>query len=482
MDWSHSPAQCVLEQFEALCRIPHPSYHTEAISDYCVAQAKQLGLAVRRDKANNVIIWKPASRGRENDPAVMVQGHLDMVPASDPGVVFDFTKDSLRLLLDGDFLTADGTTLGGDDGIAIAMGLSLLADETISHPPLICVFTTDEEVGLLGAQAMDMSDLHASYMINLDMEEEGSLIAGCAGGMRTRLSLPLARQTAEGDGIRLTLSGLIGGHSGVEIANGRTNAIRLMAEILRELLRRVPGLGLADLSGGMADNAIPAGASALLCVPADSREALRETLRAVEEEKIAPVRARESGAALAVTEEAAPGSAAPAPEAAAAMDWLLSLPDGVQKMSPDIPGLPETSLNLGMISWPADGPLVLTQSLRSSIHEEKEALADRLEQMTAAAGGQMERSGDYPGWPVRMGTPLMKLACEVWERQTGQTLQVNATHGGLECGLFATRFPDLDIIAMGPTMYDVHTPRERISVSSIERVWAFLIELLRELS
>ena len=482
-DWNQQSAARALAWFEQLCAIPHPSRHTKAISDFCVQFAKDRGLWWKQDGANNVIIKKPASPGMENCPAVMIQGHLDMVPAKEDGKVFDFTKDPLELKLEGDWLSATGTTLGADDCIAVAYCLAILEAEDLKHPPLICVFTTDEEIGMLGAQVLDLSGLEAAVMLNLDMEQEGKVLLGCAGGGCAKLRLPLARtlETAQEAALRLKLTGLKGGHSGVEINCGWANGIRVMSAILQAAFAAFPEAGLAELAGGMADNAIPSSCSALLSVPQEKKDSLEAFLAGDACAAIlAPVREKEPEAVLEVTAAEAPEAAAKAADVLPVLESILALPNGVQAMSKEVPGLVETSLNAGVLAFEEE--LTLQVSVRSSVDADRDRLLDLLVSRAEAAGGSAELSGIYPGWPPKAHSKLVELARRLWEEQTGTALGTEAVHAGLECGIFSRAFPEMDILSYGPEILDIHTPRERLSVSSTNRIWDFTVRMLENLT
>lgn len=477
------PVPAVFSYFEALSAIPHPSGHTRQISDYCADFAKKQGLFCRQDKAGNIVIRKPGSRGREEEPAVILQGHLDMVPAVAEGVEFDFTKDALCLHLEGDDLMAGGTTLGGDDGIAVAICLALLADPSLSHPPLICVFTVDEEIGMLGAMAMDMSDLNARYMLNLDSEAEGILTVGCAGGVGVSIRLPAVFSPVTDTDrkfIRITLSGLTGGHSGAEIHLNRGNAIHLLARILTRFLEKFPHALFCRIGGGHADNAIPARAFADLIIPPALLPDAEKFLRAEDDELRNAFRGQETP--VLTLEETSPAEyAASSAEAVRVLTAVNSMPDGVQSMTPDMPELTESSLNLGVIASDEEG-LRLSFSVRSSIQELKEGICQQLKVLTDSYGGTMTCSGDYPGWPLQKDTSLAALCCRIWEEMYGEEMRLMAVHGGLECGVFSAGIPGIEIVSYGPDMKDIHTAKERLSISSTAKIWDYTVEILRRLN
>lgn len=468
--------QAVFCFFEELCRIPHESGHTKAASDWVVRFAQDRSLRCCQDTSGNVIIWKPASPGYESHPAVMLQGHLDMVCVKDPGVEHDFSKDPLDLCVDGDWIKARGTTLGGDDGIAVAMMLALLDSNILPHPPVEAVFTVDEEIGLLGASSLDCSGLKGRLLINLDSEAEGVLTVGCAGGARCDLKLPLPSENAEGKTCTLSLSGFPGGHSGAEIHKNIANANRVLAKCLSGL----PGLQLISLYGGEQDNAIPDRAEAQFVLPEDQLDtASAEINRIYHKEKDAHSDAPNAACSFTWASHA-PVTALSKEDSRKAIDLILSAPNGVQAMDPDLPGQVRTSLNLGILRL-EDGELRLTWSVRSSVGAEKEALVQKLKALADTSGASFSRRGDYPAWEFRKESVLRDTMVRVFEAQYGKTPVVETIHAGLECGLLAEKLPGLDAVSVGPDLMDIHSPRERMSVSSVQRTWKYLLAVLADL-
>lgn len=460
----------VLHYFENLCAIPHGSGNTGPISEYCLQFAKEHGLWCRRDEWNNVVIRKPASAGYETHPPVMLQGHLDMVCEQEPGRGIDFETEGLRLCREGDWIYADGTTLGGDDGIAVAMVLAILEDDTLPHPPLEAVFTTDEETGMYGAAGLDVSDLHSRILINIDSEEEGVLTVGCAGGARADIRLDLMRETTDLPAYTVTLTGLAGGHSGVEIHKGRLNANVLMGRFLQSLNTEYRVISIA---GGQKDNAIPRQAVCVVATDADLQAAADEFVKA---------NAVETDPALAITVEPAkaPEPAFDAASSRAVAGFLSEVPNGVIAMSGDIDGLVETSLNLGVLISDGAG-LSATFAVRSSVNADKTALLERLQRVAAGFGGKMTAHGHYPAWEYREVSRLRDTMAAVYADLYGQQPVVQAIHAGLECGLFCDKLPGLDAVSFGPEMRDIHTTRERLSVSSVARTYRYLLGVLAAL-
>jgi len=465
----------VFHYFEELSAIPRGSGSTAAAAGYCEDFARARGLECRRDAANNVVIVCPATPGYEAADSVMLQGHLDMVCEKEPGCGLDMERQGLELFRDGDLVGARGTTLGADDGIAVAMVLAILEADDLPHPRLEAVFTSDEEVGMLGAAALDMSGLTSRRMLNLDSEDEGIFIVSCAGGCVCTCVLPLTREPFAGTALRVTVSGLTGGHSGGEINKGRGNSNMLMGRVLRAMEQATP-LRIVSVSGGKKDNAIPRETAAVV-IAADSDAALAAA------ERMGTVLAAEYAAAdpaLFVRGETCEAGELPMTETAGrnAVCMLTCLPNGVQAMSADLPGLVETSLNLGILKTERDA-LRAVFCVRSSVESRKRMLLDRLDCMMERLGGSTERSGDYPGWPYRRDSALRDLMAEVFTGQYGRAPKLEAIHAGVECGLFCGALPGLDCVSIGPDLMEIHTPRERMSISSVQRVWTFTCEVLR---
>ena len=467
--------QAVFHFFEELCAIPHGSGNTKAVSDWCAAFAQRRGLEYHQDALNNIILIKEATPGYEAAPPVILQGHLDMVCEKTPDCPKDLSREGLDLAVEGDFVFARGTTLGGDDGIAVAMALALLDSHQIPHPRLEVVLTVDEEVGMLGAAALDPAPLRGRTLINLDSEEEGVFTAGCAGGNRTRCVLPVARAPFPGERLTITVGGLTGGHSGTEIHRGRANADLLLGRCLRAVSARTP-LRLGTAEGGGKDNAIPTESRAQVVV--EDAAAARCALRELEEALGREYRSTDPRLFLECKPSSWSGLPMDGDSTRRAVCLLTCAPNGVQAMSGDIPGLVQTSLNLGILTT-GEGKLSACFSVRSSLSSQKEALKDRLACLTQALGGDVEYSGDYPAWEYRLDSPLRERMVQVFREQYGHDPKIETIHAGVECGLLAAKLPGLDCVSIGPDLLEIHTPRERMSISSVQRVWAFLLEVLR---
>ncbi len=458
--------------FEQLCAIPHGSGNMTAIADYCVAFAKGQGLAFHRDNADNVIIYKPASPGCEAAGPVILQGHLDMVCQRMPESKVDPETAGLDLYVEEDFVKARGTTLGADNGIAVAMVLAILADTSMVHPALEAVFTTDEEIGMVGAKQLDFSRLKGRKMINLDSEDEDTMTVSCAGGSDVQVQIPLERTACAGRKVTLVLKGLQGGHSGMEIHKGRINAARLGAALLQ-----LPQAAVITYDSGDKANAIPNACRAELCVT--DWEAFCQEVKAFED-RLTALCAKEPTIALALEQGAEGTYEVWTPATKEALLYALTTPpDGVVAMSEEIPGLVETSLNLGITATRQED-ILLHFALRSN----KEEGLTRLEETLKGYFDPrwVQAFGRYPSWEYKADSVLQQQYKEVYRRATGRDPKVEAIHAGLECGVFAAGLPELDCIAIGPQLYDVHTVQERMSIGSVERVYKMLTDLLKMLS
>ena len=465
----------VFRFFEQMCAIPHGSYNTKAVSDWCVAFAKERGLEHYQDEMNNVILIKEASAGYEEAQPVILQGHLDMVCEKAPGCEKDMAREGLDLAVEGDYIYAEGTTLGGDDGIAVAMALAAVDDESLPHPRLEVILTTEEEVGMDGAMALDVSPIRGRKLLNLDSEAEGVFTVSCAGGSMAACELPVARAPFGGDILRVRVAGLTGGHSGAEIHKGRANANMLLGRLLRAMAAETE-LRLVSADGGLKDNAIPVAAEAVVAAE-DGRKA-----KAAAERMAACFQTeyRRSDPMLTVTAEEAAAAWQPmdASSTERTVCLLACAPNGVQTMSQDIHGLVQTSLNLGILKT-GENAVTASFCIRSSVDSEKEMLKDRLACLLAQLGGGVSFSGEYPGWAYRPDSPLRELMTEVYREQYGREPKVEAIHAGLECGLLAGKLPGLDCVSIGPDLLEIHTPREKMSISSVQRVWMFVREILK---
>ncbi len=470
----------VFHYFEEICKIPHGSGNTKQISDYLVQFAKDHNLKYVQDEMNNVVIYKPGTAGYENAPTVIVQGHMDMVCEKRPDVDHDFTKDGLNLSVEGDYVSANGTTLGGDDGIAVAYGLALLESDTIAHPPLEVFITVDEEIGLLGAVGFDCSVLKGRRFINLDSEAEGSLWISCAGGLSGISHIPVTRLDAKGEKLTVKISGLMGGHSGAEIDKNRANANSLLGKFLHGLDAKA-GYELISVQGGQKDNAITRESTAELLTVKENIEAVKEYAASMQAAWREEYAGTDEGITVTVTEEGEQDVKVLHPTSKEkVVFFLVNVPYGVQKMSGTIKGLVETSTNIGILKT-SENEVMGSSSIRSSVETARDALSDKIEYLTEFLGGEYERQGVYPAWEYRKDSPLRDKMVEVYEEMYGQKPNVVAIHAGLECGLFYKKMEGLDCVSLGPDMKDIHTSEEVLSISSTESVWKYLVKVLEAL-
>ena len=468
----------VFAYFEKICSIPHGSGNTKAISDYLVSFAKEHGLRYRQDGLNNVILFQEGTCGMEDHDPVIIQGHMDMVCEKNEDCVINMETDGLDVTHDGEYVLAKGTTLGGDDGIAVAFALALLADKTIAHPPLEVVITVDEETGMEGATGIDLSDLKGRTLINIDSEEEGVFTVSCAGGARSTISLPVTRRAVYGPCVRLTVEGLQGGHSGVEIHKKRANANKVMGDFLLRIKKLMP-LCLTKLTGGSKDNAIPRSCSVTLVAMGSHIERINQVAEELEKE-IREVYDEPEVKIYGDDVDAFGGNALPTDVTDKVIGLLAMCPNGVQSWSQDIDGLVQTSLNLGIAKLEKD-ELRLTFAVRSSVNQEKRELLDRLASMADKYGAQYSEMGDYPAWEYRKDSRLRDTMVRVYRDMFNKEPEVVAIHAGLECGILSDKLPGLDCVSIGPEMHDIHTSRERLGIASTERTWKFLQEVLKNL-
>ena len=465
--------------FEEICNIPHISYQEKELSDFCVNFAKERGLYYEQDKLGNVIVIGEATPGYEDVEPVMIQGHLDMVGDKIPTCTIDMEKEPIKLMLDGDYLTAEGTTLGGDDGIAVAYGLALLDANDIPHPRLEVVLTVSEEVGLLGATDIDLSCCKAKRLINIDSEEEGVFTAGCAGGLRADCVIPSETEVKKGVVCGIKTQGFLGGHSGIEINKGRANGNTMMGRFLMFLEDKVP-FDIVSIVGGVKDNVIPKNVVAKLLVNKKDVDALQKVLAQFNQSIAVEFAVADPDIALVLEEqEEAECRVLSACSKEKAITALNLMPNGVQTMSMDLPDLVETSLNMGVVKIDEE-QISLCFSVRSALESAKEFIARKLKQLTESLGGTTSYRGEYPGWPYARDSKLRDLCVKVYKEQYGKEPKIEVIHAGLECGILSSKVDGLDCISIGPNMFDVHTPDEKISVSSIARVWEFLKAVLAE--
>ncbi len=470
----------VFHYFEEICSIPHTSHHEKQLSDHCVRFAKEHGLHCTQDAMGNLIIFAPASPGYEQKEAVILQGHLDMVGVKTDDCDLNLETDGLRLMIDGEYLTAEGTTLGGDDGIAVAYALALLDDKDIPHPPLEVILTVCEEIGLLGASAMNLSECKGRRLINIDSEEEGILTVGCAGGRRAACQIPVERNTQTGLLCHICFSGLLGGHSGLEMHKKRGNGIELLGRFLL-FLKKETDYALISMSGGIKENAIPKDSRASVLIPEENLSCAKKAAETFLSYIKSEYGATDPDIRLELTESTITTEAALTEKSLhSVLTALTFIPCGVQAMSADIPDTVETSLNLGIMEL-AEEELMLRLSIRSSVSSSKETLAEKISLLVKTLGGHTEFQGDYPAWPYAKESPLRDCCVNVFEELYGKAPLLQTIHAGLECGILSSKIPGLDCISFGPNQLDVHTPDEKLHIPSVERVWDYLKAVLKAL-
>jgi len=469
--------EAVFSYFEQLCAIPHGSYNEAAVAAFLCDFAQARGLAYREDALHNVLIRKPASAGYEDAPVVMLQGHTDMVCVKRADKVHDFTRDPLTLIVEDGWIRADGTTLGGDDGIAVAMMLAILDDDTLPHPELECLFTVQEEVGLGGAAGFDYSDIRAKLLYNLDSETDGVCTVSCAGGIRMDLKKPVTFAESAGATATLLIRGLKGGHSGAEIHMPRANAHRVAGIILASLAETVP-FRIVSLVGGNMDNAIPRDCTAEIVFAAEHEAEVRAALDALCAEQTA-VLSRDDRAEGSITAQYGQGtaSAMTAEETQAVLAILNLTVNGIATMCEDMPELVESSCNMGILRTEADH-ILFGFMARASVETRKQEIRTKLQLCAKCFGAEVICSGEYPGWAFDRESAATKNYIAAYERLRGEKPRVEAIHAGLECGLMKHAVPGIDPISIGPDMRDIHTPEERIEIESIRRVYEVVCAML----
>lgn len=470
----------VFEFFEDIAGIPHGSGNVEQISNYLVDFAKKRNLKYRQDDSFNVIIWKDGTKGYEDSDTVIIQGHMDMVAVKTADSNKDMEKEGLDLEVNGDYLSAKNTSLGGDDGIAIAYALTVIDSDDIAHPPIEAIFTVDEEIGLLGAAALDTSDLKGKLMLNLDSEDEGFFTVSCAGGGTATCNLPLHKEPINAQIIELRLYDFAGGHSGMEIIKGGANANCIMGRVLLNVFQNV-GMRLVSINGGEKDNVIAKVSEAAIAVNKEAvdkaKEIIEKTFNEVKEE----YRTTDPDAKLQtnVIEEQFMDVMSGATTLATIIS-LVNMPNGIQRMNNEIEGMVQTSLNLGILRT-TETNVALSYSVRSSVESEKQFLIEKLRSLTEIFGGTLEMSGEYPGWEYKADSKIRDVAVKAYEELYKEEPVVEGIHAGLECGLFADKIEGLDAISFGPTMKNVHTTDEMLSISSTERTWNLITKILEKL-
>ncbi|MDQ0151032.1 aminoacyl-histidine dipeptidase [Eubacterium multiforme] len=471
----------VFEFFEELTKIPHGSYHEKEISDYLVDFAKKRNLEVTQDKALNVIIRKPATKGYENSTPVIIQGHMDMVCEKAADSDHDFEKEPLKLRIEGDNLYATKTTLGADDGIAVAYALAILDSNDIPHPALEVVVTTAEEVGMDGAMALDTKALNGKVLLNIDSEEEGVFLVGCAGGIETKATFSNDLEEKTGTCMQLKVSGLLGGHSGIEIIKQRANANKLMGRLLFEIGKSVD-FNLVEINGGTKHNAIPRECIASITVKNEEDiKKVKDIYKKMEDDFKVEYRVADPNLSISECNCCSENNKQfTAKKTSELVDFLVAAPNGVQNMSKDIEGLVQTSLNLAVIKTNENG-IEMTISIRSSIKSLKYEVFNTLSVIAKRTNTKFEKISEYPEWQYDPDSKIRELCKKVYKDLFNKDAEISAIHAGLECGLFKETMKDTDMISFGPSIYDAHTENEHLCISSTERTYKLLLEVLKEM-
>ena len=469
----------VFKYFEEISQIPRGSKNEKGISDYLRNFGESLGLETIQDESLNIIIRKPATPGYENAPGVVLQGHMDMVCEKNKSTNHNFMKDPIKLRIDGDYVYATDTTLGADNGIAVAMGLAILASNDIAHPALELLVTVDEEAGMTGAMALDGSLVKGKYILNLDSEEEGYLLVSCAGGVTALSTLPVefVKPEATKKSYLLEVKGLLGGHSGMDIIKQRGNANKILGRLLNLLN---VDFDIAKVEGGSKNNAIPREADCVIMVNNDQIDEFTTQLKDITNIFKHELRTSDPGLEIACSETNTPELILNSASKDKVIKMLNLIPNGIQTMSMDIENLVESSTNLGVLRT-TDSTVTFECAVRSSVKSLKEDITARMELLVTELGGNLELISDYPAWEYAKDSNLEKVCIEAYKNLTGKEPIIMALHAGLECGLLLDKIPNAEAISFGPNMYDVHTPNEHLSISSTENTWKYLLEVLKSI-
>lgn len=471
----------VWKYFEEICQHPRPSKKEEKIAEYIFSVGKKLNLETVKDAFGNIIIRKPATAGKENLKTVVLQGHIDMVCEKNRGVEHDFDNDPIQVYIDGDFVKAKGTTLGADNGIGVAAALAVLEDSTIQHGPIECLFTLDEETGLTGAASLDPTILKGDILLNLDSEELGTFFIGCSGGKNTAAKFTFTPENVPADSVayEVKVAGLQGGHSGLEIHTGRGNAIKILNRFLWNVTSKL-GIRLAQIEGGNKHNAIPRETFAVVTVPtaneADFLSALSNYNKTIKEE----LATNEPNLKVSAEPFALPANVMDAKTTANLLNALYATPHGVITMSPDIAGLVETSTNLATIITEGNNVNIVT-SQRSSVATENQDVVDMVHSVYVLAGAEVSHGDGYPGWKPNVHSEILKVFKTVYQNMNGKEPEVAAIHAGLECGIISEKYPNMDMISFGPTMFGVHSPDERLNIPSVQPFYELLANVLNNI-
>ncbi|MBM2813242.1 MAG: Aminoacylhistidine dipeptidase [Ignavibacteria bacterium] len=470
--------QLVWEIFENILSHPHPSKKEEKLAAYILNFAAERSLETKRDKSGNIVIRKPATAGMENRKPVVIQGHIDMVCEKNSDVEFDFDNDPIQPWIDGDWVRAKGTTLGADNGIGVAMGMALLASHDIPHPGLELLCTLDEETGLTGAIQLETGMLNAEVLINLDSEEDGAFTIGCAGGQNTAASFKYQGAPIPADSVafEIVLKGLKGGHSGIEIHDGRGNALKLMNRLLWDLTHKY-NIRLSSFFGGNKHNAIPRECFATIVVAKAAESDVLDYINKYSEIMTSEWISKEPNILISSKATTMPARIMDVDFQKRFLNSMYSAPHGVIRMSPDIPGLVQTSTNLAILETRSDDMYVLT-SQRSSVETEKYDIANMVRSCFELGGAEVTFGEGYPGWQPNVNSPILKVAINVFKDMYGKEPKIEAIHAGLECGLVGEKYPGMDMLSFGPNLKDVHSPDEKIQISTVDKCWNLLLSIL----
>lgn len=471
----------IFKNFEAISNIPRCSGNEKKISDYLVKFARDLGLDVIQEQSFNVIIKKPATKGYQDAKTVILQGHMDMVCTKVEGLEFDFEKDSIELVTEGDLLRANGTTLGADNGIAVAMIMSILEDKSLEHPEVIALITTEEETGMDGVLNLDPKNISGDILINIDSEDEGVALASCAGGVKNVVELPIVwtNGDVEKTFLNIAIKGLLGGHSGIEIDKNRANAIKLLGRLLQRIEEEI-SVDIVTIGGGEKMNAIAKMAEVTLAVKVEDEKRLRDIVAEEEQVFKDEFAVADSGIFIEINETVKGEKIFDTKTKNSIIDLLRLIPDGVQTMSASIEGLVESSNNIGVLETDSE-KIIISNAVRSSVKSLKSELNSRIGTISKLTGAEMKLIADYPEWQYKIDSPIRDLMSQVFKEKFNVELKIDAIHAGLECGFLKEKLGDIDMVSIGPDIRDVHTPNENLSISSTERVYDFLVEVLKKI-
>lgn len=473
--------ESLFKNFESLTRIPRESDNEKLVSEYLVKFAKDKNLEVIQEECLNVIIKKPGTKGYENAPTVILQGHMDMVCTKVEGLDFDFSKDAIEIVIDGDYIRTKGTTLGADNGIAVAMAMAILESKDMPHPPITALFTVAEETGMDGVVKLNPENISGDILINIDSEEEGVFLASCAGGVNNIVTLPIEWKESglNKENYKIAIKGLLGGHSGAEINKNRGNAIKLLGRLLQEINNKID-FDIAKISGGEKMNAIAKMADVIVTInPVDYNklEDIVNNYKAIFNNEF---KTADPSITVNIEKTNEANKVFSNISKKRLISILRLIPNGIQTMSEDVKGLVESSNNIGVLET-KDNEIIFTSAVRSSVKSLKDEINDRIKVICELNEAKLDLVADYPEWEYKVESHVRDLMCEVYKEMYGKEAKVDAIHAGLECGFLKQKVGDIDMVSLGPNMYDVHTPNEHLSISSTIRVYEFLCEVLKRI-